>query len=546
MRKINQWLTALIAAMSIASLARGGDFAGLTPGRSTLADARAALGESRLFRGALVFPGETFDAREIRVVAAPGGEIIHAITILPARPAPLQRMREWLSLPEPTLVDPAGVARVETYHAALVALRVEGGRVVELTHEAPAVVDDRLRAAAEREQAAGRFDRAVDLYMAILPRLSRDAAMRNALAEALHGAGRDDDAEEVLRETLVMEPSNESAQDLRALVDGARTVGGLPVLGAVTDYLVVEEVAPGSPAAQAGLEPGDELRQVHSFKVRNPEDIQFALLYAPPGSPISVLVYRDGKAVSLNIPFVARDNAGAMLGALGGGSPGEQASVWLDLSGDLAPLNLAKSYGAAARAWRLVAGDPEGGDRAEKAHRMMRLRRLTYETQLRGSRLISAQRWDEALAAVDRMLELEPSLPAALQARAHILYYGKDRSDEALNALASISTWPQSRSASSALILRGDILFDLERFAEAGVCYELAWTGPMPQADLRYLRFALARTAHRLGSPRAAALWREYLAHAEGIDRENHRREIANNALDELAFSPTTAGVNRR
>lgn len=82
-----------------------------------------------------------------------------------------------------------------------------------------------------------------------------------------------------------------------------RSVGKLPIseAGAVGitpssdgNGLTILKVAPGSPAAQAGIQPGDVIVAVNGQKVANAKDAR-SLLFGRLGDPVE-LTYRSGKA----------------------------------------------------------------------------------------------------------------------------------------------------------------------------------------------------------------------------------------------------------
>ncbi len=59
---------------------------------------------------------------------------------------------------------------------------------------------------------------------------------------------------------------------------------------------VVERVVPGSPAAQAGLQRGDTLRQLHDVPLHSQADVQFALDRAPSAGKVALTWERAGGA----------------------------------------------------------------------------------------------------------------------------------------------------------------------------------------------------------------------------------------------------------
>lgn len=68
-----------------------------------------------------------------------------------------------------------------------------------------------------------------------------------------------------------------------------------------TGPLHVEKVLPGSPAASAGLQAGDELTQVGSLTVARPLDLERALLDQASGDLVRVQLRRDGQMMALEL-----------------------------------------------------------------------------------------------------------------------------------------------------------------------------------------------------------------------------------------------------
>ena len=75
----------------------------------------------------------------------------------------------------------------------------------------------------------------------------------------------------------------------RALTDSWRESKGYTASG-----VMVIEVAPGSPADQLGVSPGDVLVTVDSRTLRQPSDLDAAEAAMTPGRPVEVILARDG------------------------------------------------------------------------------------------------------------------------------------------------------------------------------------------------------------------------------------------------------------
>ena len=65
--------------------------------------------------------------------------------------------------------------------------------------------------------------------------------------------------------------------------------------------VVVRSVAPGSPAARAGVEPGDQLVRAGTRVLRNPYDWEATTLDLRPGDAIPVVARRGGRDVTLTL-----------------------------------------------------------------------------------------------------------------------------------------------------------------------------------------------------------------------------------------------------
>ncbi len=79
-------------------------------------------------------------------------------------------------------------------------------------------------------------------------------------------------------------------------------------LSGPTGPVSVARIDRDSPAAQSGLERGDELRQIGTTRIERPLDVERALLGRRPGESVPVLVSRNGADVSLDL--VLSDRAG--------------------------------------------------------------------------------------------------------------------------------------------------------------------------------------------------------------------------------------------
>ena len=73
-----------------------------------------------------------------------------------------------------------------------------------------------------------------------------------------------------------------------------------------TNSLVIDRVDPGSPAAKAGLQSGDEFVQVGTFKPFVFEQLRGYVTNFRPGTDIKIVVRRRGELKALNLRLGAR------------------------------------------------------------------------------------------------------------------------------------------------------------------------------------------------------------------------------------------------
>lgn len=84
--------------------------------------------------------------------------------------------------------------------------------------------------------------------------------------------------------------------------EGARHYG----LRSPTDGLYVSEVAPGSPADQAGLQPGDVILWMDTGTRVNARDFHTRLRQLTPGTQVTLRVLRDGQQLELRVTIGVR------------------------------------------------------------------------------------------------------------------------------------------------------------------------------------------------------------------------------------------------
>ncbi|NNM56847.1 trypsin-like peptidase domain-containing protein [Acidocella sp.] len=113
---------------------------------------------------------------------------------------------------------------------------------------------------------------------------------------------------------------------------------GLGTADPAHDGALVAAVSAGSPAAKAGLQPGDVITKVDGAVVANPNDLADDIANVVPGHSTAISFIRDGKAHEISVPvevMPANPDAGFQQG--GSGQTG-QAATQGDLGLTLAPL----------------------------------------------------------------------------------------------------------------------------------------------------------------------------------------------------------------
>ncbi len=96
----------------------------------------------------------------------------------------------------------------------------------------------------------------------------------------------------------------EVASELLSRENSLRIFHGITVETTYSNNVPVTEVsrvAPNSPAAQAGIQVGDQLLKVGEFHIQRQLDLQLALLEESAGSKVVCVVRRDGSEVSTNM-----------------------------------------------------------------------------------------------------------------------------------------------------------------------------------------------------------------------------------------------------
>jgi serine protease Do len=100
------------------------------------------------------------------------------------------------------------------------------------------------------------------------------------------------------------------AMDVAARLLSAERVGGVwhgvvPQSRNAVAGVLAQAVQPGSPAAQAGIQPGDVITRVNTLTVVRPLDLERAMIGMRPGQQVEFELVRDGQAKQLPLELVA-------------------------------------------------------------------------------------------------------------------------------------------------------------------------------------------------------------------------------------------------
>lgn len=261
-------LSAIVLLVGLAQVASAGEFERLTPGVSTAEDAKRELGEPTRQGTILTFSSEKLAAK-IAVEIEKGTNIILSIAVTPKTPSSRADMVRWLSLGEPAFKESVGGEDVELFLSQLIQLHVKDGRVTELTHVAPKLVSAKRRAEAEAKRRNGDRAGAIADLTNLRKIVPEDETICFALAEALHEAGRDPQALNVLVEGLALAPDNEPALLLRVYIEAGLWSRDPGWLGARVGNCFVISVFPDTPAAKAGLREWDAIDEVDGKPIKD-------------------------------------------------------------------------------------------------------------------------------------------------------------------------------------------------------------------------------------------------------------------------------------
>lgn len=169
----------------------------------------------------------------------------------------------------------------------------------------------------------------------------RDVLSQHAVGDTVTLSVQRGDETLTLEVTLAARPAEEPDTNIQVM-PGVMSLFGLQAEQS-EDGLVIREVTPDSPAAEAGFEVGDVVTKVGETDITNMADVMTALSDVDPTQPLTVEVLRGGETVSLElslgdfvIPFNDGEGRGFEMpfgmpfGMMGGGARLGVAFVTLD------------------------------------------------------------------------------------------------------------------------------------------------------------------------------------------------------------------------
>jgi S1-C subfamily serine protease len=77
----------------------------------------------------------------------------------------------------------------------------------------------------------------------------------------------------------------------------------------ITDGVVVTQVDPGTPAAQAGLQQGDVITQFDSQKIDQDHSLQNLLFTRKVGDTVTLTIMRSGKPMTVKLTLILRPSS---------------------------------------------------------------------------------------------------------------------------------------------------------------------------------------------------------------------------------------------
>ncbi|MFQ5807981.1 MAG: PDZ domain-containing protein, partial [Armatimonadota bacterium] len=291
---------AVLLLFCLAGEARAEGFAGLTPGRSTRADAEQQLGKATVRDGVLCFPGDRFDAKDVRVRIAGDTGVIESILIRPAQPPSRQKVLGWFGAEDAALSVEEGEDRLETVLPGMVRIRVRDGKVTELAYLARPAVLKSIRDAAIQQAAEGQVDQAVSMLAHVIRAEPTNADAHFTTGAILQNSERPQEALLAVQRGLELSPLNEEGELLRSFIEGDLAMPRAGWLGVHWHGRDVADVFTDTPGGSA-LKPGDRLLAVDNERVQGHEHAAELLHRLEAGQDVALQVLRDGRQLSVQM-----------------------------------------------------------------------------------------------------------------------------------------------------------------------------------------------------------------------------------------------------
>ncbi|OHB76364.1 MAG: hypothetical protein A2Z34_09545 [Planctomycetes bacterium RBG_16_59_8] len=297
----------MLTFLLLATSAFAGEFAGLTPGQSTLADAKKALGTATIRGNAMRFDGDRFEASDILVEADDAMGVIQSITVVPRKSPTLEQVTEWFQLKSPDAREKSGEEEVLTYHPQLLSLSVRGANVTRLTHVAPAMITTASRKTIDALLAKGDRAGAIAGLIKLREVNPADLDLAFTLSETLLEEGDAESALEVVSEGLRLSPDNEYGALLKRFVEGELMFRSPGWLGIHLGDRRVTRVFKGTPATDAGLLEGDIIRSIMGTEPFARGHLRGILCKLKVGDPVKVKYQRGNTMREVEMTPIDRD-----------------------------------------------------------------------------------------------------------------------------------------------------------------------------------------------------------------------------------------------
>jgi serine protease Do len=94
-----------------------------------------------------------------------------------------------------------------------------------------------------------------------------------------------------------------------------------------TNGALVSDVEPNGPAAKAGIRGGDIIVEFNGRKIESTKELRDAVAATPPGTEVTVRIFRDGKYMNLRVKAGERTAGKARLSWAGGGAAAEELGI---------------------------------------------------------------------------------------------------------------------------------------------------------------------------------------------------------------------------